>query len=523
MQRQCEVQVMRIAVQHAMINNPDRLDPEQSRRPGRERARLLGGEGTPRVTEFAAAELGGRLEISTYSATSLMADSLDLAIRLPRLWARVEALEVRASYARYVAKQTRALTFEQADFVDEAVVESADGRVTWTRFMDIVEGAIVASDPQAAAEREKEAASAVYAWASRSTELGLRGFHIRAPFPVVSLLDARVQWFADVLAALGDERTTDERRVAAVAILADPPTAMRLMSEFQSWRDRPEDPEQADQSVADEPVEEAGDVVGEQPGGQPGEPVPPRDGPKPEIDWGAVLPVVQLFVHVYGGRGSSAAPGSPAPGSDPPGDPPGADPPGDPPPRPRPVDRDVLAVARVEEHGPVTTQWVQQFLGEQARFTITPVLDLARQAPSDAYEIPRRHRAAVHLMTPADIFPWGTSLSRRMQIDHTVPFRHGPVAAGAGQSRIGNYGPMSGLHHRLKTHGGWDVEQPFPGIYVWRDPHGEFYLVDHTGTRRLGGRDSGAVGRPDGDHSQHRAAAVEFYRTDRRIEFDLTA
>ena len=39
--------------------------------------------------------------------------------------------------------------------------------------------------------------------------------------------------------------------------------------------------------------------------------------------------------------------------------------------------------------------------------------------------------------------------------------RRGPVAAGAGQSRIGNYGPMSGLHHRLKTHGGWDVEQPF--------------------------------------------------------------
>jgi hypothetical protein len=29
------------------------------------------------------------------------------------------------------------------------------------------------------------------------------------------------------------------------------------------------------------------------------------------------------------------------------------------------------------------------------------------------------------------------------------------------------------------------VQQPFPGIYVWRDPHGAFYLVDHTGTRQL--------------------------------------
>lgn len=54
-----------------------------------------------------------------------------------------------------------------------------------------------------------------------------------------------------------------------------------------------------------------------------------------------------------------------------------------------------------------------------------------------------------------------------------------------GQSRVGNYGPMTGFHHRIKTHGGWKVQQPFPGVYVWRDPHGGMYLVDHTGTRRL--------------------------------------
>jgi hypothetical protein len=34
--------------------------------------------------------------------------------------------------------------------------------------------------------------------------------------------------------------------------------------------------------------------------------------------------------------------------------------------------------------------------------------------------------------------------------------------------------------HRL------EAKQPFPGIYVWRDPFGAHYLVDHTGTRRLG-------------------------------------
>jgi hypothetical protein len=66
-----------------------------------------------------------------------------------------------------------------------------------------------------------------------------------------------------------------------------------------------------------------------------------------------------------------------------------------------------------------------------------------------------------------------------------VVFRHG-VDRPAGQSRVGNYGPMTQRHHRIKTHGAWQVQQPFAGIYVWRDPHGALYLVDHTGTRRLG-------------------------------------
>ena len=87
-------------------------------------------------------------------------------------------------------------------------------------------------------------------------------------------------------------------------------------------------------------------------------------------------------------------------------------------------------------------------------------------------------------MTPADTFPFSSSLHPD-QIDHTRPYQHGPAAIGSGRSRLGNYGPMTTPHHRLKTHGRWAVEQPFPGIYLWRDPHGALYLVDHTGTRAL--------------------------------------
>ena len=400
-QRRADAQLLRIAVQVAILHDPETLDPEVSRLPGRERVRRFGGVGTPHVAEFAAAALGARLGISTGSAHSLMADALDLVIRLPQLWRRVETLEVKAAYARFVARRTRDLSPEQAAYVDERAAEPADGRIPWSRFEDLVTGLVVASDPVAAAEKERASARVQVASPTRSTEDGMRGFFVRAPFPVIALLDARVQFFADLLQRQGDEDDQDARRVKAVALLADPVEAVRLM--------------QADQ---------------------------------PEPDWPAVLPTVTLHVHTYAG--------------------------------PEPT-----RTVRVEGHGPVTEAWIREHLGPHARFTIQPVLDIAGQAPVDAYEIPDRHRQAVHLMAPADTFPWGASTSRTQQIDHTEPYR--PMSDGGppGQSRVGNYGPMTTFHHRIKTHDRWEVQQPFPGIYVWRDPHRATYVVDHSGTRRL--------------------------------------
>lgn len=83
--RRAEVDLLRVAYQWAIVRDPDRLDPGDSARPGRERARLLGGDGTPQVTEFAAAELGARIGRSPYAAGQLMADALDLHHRHPEL------------------------------------------------------------------------------------------------------------------------------------------------------------------------------------------------------------------------------------------------------------------------------------------------------------------------------------------------------------------------------------------------------------------------------------------------------
>jgi hypothetical protein len=315
----------------------------------------------------------------------------------------VQAGEVRASYARHVTMATRDLTVEQAAFVDAGVAESADGRITWSRFEALVTAKVAQAAPDLAREKEQRAAAAVFAKKTANEAHGMASFLVRADVATINAIDAAVTAYAKYLETVFPDTIDDQRRVLAVLFLM---TGNRL----------PETPE-----------------------------TPETPGPDlPDV--ADLLPTVVLLVHLYGG-----------------------------------ADRE--RIVRVEGHGPVTEDWVRDILGPKAKFTIQPVLDLEGQAPVDAYEIPDRHRTAVHLMTPADVFPYASRTESAtdppMQVDHTVPHDQGGI------SGIGNYGPMTITHHRIKTHGHFECRQPFPGIYVWRDPYGAYYLVDHTGTRRI--------------------------------------
>jgi hypothetical protein len=148
------------------------------------------------------------------------------------------------------------------------------------------------------------------------------------------------------------------------------------------------------------------------------------------------------------------------------------------------------AVVRWDGVGAITAQFVREHLRPVHSFVIQPVLDLAHMAPVDAYEIPDRHRKAVLLRTPADCFPFSSALpdpTTPVDIDHSEAHRRAPAGTGqeAFMSRLDNYGPLGRFHHRVKTHGRWVVRQPFAGIYLWRDPHGQIYLVDHSGTHKI--------------------------------------
>jgi hypothetical protein len=329
--RDAETELLRLAYEWAVVHPANRLDPVEADKPGRERARQLGGEGTPEVCEFAAAEFGARIGRSPYAAAALIGDALDLQHRHPRLWARVEAGEVRASYARYVTGKTRGLTREQAAYVDAGVVESADGRITWSRFEELVAAKVTQAAPEVARAKEERAAKARFAKKTRRTAPdeahGMGSFLVHADLATIEAIDgfvtAKAAELADRFPDAPHLTTDDDRRVHAFLLMVS--------------------------------------------------------GAPTDTDLADLLPQVQLYVHTYADtNGTDLDTGT---GTDPGG---------------------AVGVVRLEGHGPVTEEWVRRFLGPHARFTIRPVLDIAGQAPVDSYEIPDRHRRAVHLMTPAE-------------------------------------------------------------------------------------------------------------------------
>jgi hypothetical protein len=361
-----------------LLDAADKVDPEQAKLPGRQTVKRYGGAGTPEVASFAPAEFGARIGRSTWAGEQLIADALDLAHRLPQLWARVRAGEVRTAYARHVARRTRDLDRPRAGYVDERVAESADGRITWGRFTDLVEAAIVAADPAAAEAAEKAARDEQFARRTRSTEHGMGGFYLRTDAAGIARLDATVAYLAEALAALGCTEPLDARRAMAMVILANPAHATQLLAAYAAWRQRPSDPTPPDGPAEPEPSGIVGDAVAlfRRSGGEP-------TGDQPVIDWRDLLPAVQLMTHVYAGECNGEGGGL--------------------------VQSDATGIARIEGIGAVTEAWVRDVLGPRARITHRPVIDIAGKAPVDSWEIPDRHRQAVRLMTPADTFPFATA------------------------------------------------------------------------------------------------------------------
>jgi hypothetical protein len=412
---QAEIRILADAAHWADLHAV--VDETQVALPGCEQLVFLGGFGTPEVAEFAPAELGAVLAISPHSAARLIGDALDLRHRLPRLWARIQAGEVRPWIGRNTAQTTRTLSVETAAVVDRRITPWAHS-LSWGRLEAIIEAVVIEADPEAAALAVQQAEQAQGVWLRPSNDHGIKDIYIRTQAPAAIWFDASCDRIADGLGLLGDASSKDLRRAKAVGILAQPQQALDLFDQTTRLATGDTD------TLADD----------ESPGS------------RSRVD---SKPPATLYVHVSQDAFTRD---------------------------------DGTGVARFEGVGPITIDQAKRFLAD-CQVTIKPVIDLTNQTPVDAYEVPDRLRDAVHLRSPVDVFPYATNASRNRDCDHTDPYRDPDDGGPPGQTALENLGPMVRFHHRIKTHGRWQVVQVFNGVFVWRSPHGRHYLVDHTGTQ----------------------------------------
>jgi hypothetical protein len=482
-----ECQLVELAAHWADLHHPDSQVPVEKTLPGAEQGRQLGGDGTPEVLEFAAAELGARMETTIGSARALMADGLDIRHRLPELWQLIVAGRVPSWRARKVAQATRHLSRDSAKHVDAAVAACV-ATLPWGRFETLLAAKIIEADPRAAEEQAKIWEAERFVRAGRTGQSGLKLLIAKANAGDVIWFMATINRIAEILRLQGDLDSAEVRRSKAIGILAQPAQALQLLWEFRGEQrpagesQQPEEPilnepnvpydtssaEPAEDPPADDLADSAADQMASD---QPAEPAEEAAGPTERpigggliiqpsgVDARKLRPEVMLHIHLsqealLGYTESKLGL--------------------------------VGGVGRFEGVGSITLGQVRRFLGDTAcEVNVQPVIDPQDSPPVDGYEIPRRIREAMFLRMPASCFPYAAG-AQRMDLDHTKsylpPARGGP----SGQTGVHNLGPLIRLEHRVKTHSRWQVRQPEPGVWIWRSPHENYYLVTNAGTQYLG-------------------------------------
>lgn len=187
----------------------------------RETGLPLAGEGAPLVAEFALADFGAALGISTDSARVYLAQALELAHRLPLTFARAVAGELQVWRARRIAEFTITLTPDAASYVDQQIAPFAPtiGPAATER---LVEEAILRFMPETAIERAERAAEGRHVTISHDHRTGTGVSSLYGTLDTADALDLEhaLRDGAEALRAAGSEDSLDVRRSVALGELA---------------------------------------------------------------------------------------------------------------------------------------------------------------------------------------------------------------------------------------------------------------------------------------------------------------
>lgn len=122
-------------------------------------------------------------------------------------------------------------------------------------------------------------------------------------------------------------------------------------------------------------------------------------------------------------------------------------------------DGELSGVARVEKLGDlIATQLPELFAN--SKVVVRPVIDPSTFTSADAHDPSRSMRLALNVRDPYSVEPFGSTLARSCDADHTVAYQPGR----RGQTHLGNLGNLSRFAHRAKTAGKVRVDQVRPGL-----------------------------------------------------------
>lgn len=228
--RQAEFTQLRIGRDWARANPPP---PEQLERNPLCACEL--GSTCLLVRQHVEAELAACLEIHPLAAQRLMADAVDIDVRLPATWAAVAELRLDVWVARKIAGATAALSTEQARWVDAQIAELL-GSMPSGRLMKVVEARVTESDQELADRIASERAKSRGVWLGRPEGAegnGNRVLFARGEDADMQRFEAMVAHLAHLLRLNCPElagESTDQLRARALGLLGNPLAALKLLT-----------------------------------------------------------------------------------------------------------------------------------------------------------------------------------------------------------------------------------------------------------------------------------------------------
>ncbi|MFB9313829.1 HNH endonuclease signature motif containing protein [Nocardioides plantarum] len=181
----------------------------------------LGGSGCPVIGEFSALDLALSLGGSSDAGLAYLGKALELRHRLPRLFARVVALEVSVWKAFRVAEQTISLPPGGAEHVDRVIAPFLHS-CSWAQVDRAVDAARAQFDPEEAERLRLSAAEFRHATLDLRDARTAGTIDMRATLDLSDALDLEtaLRDGAQTLADLGSTETLDVRRSQALGEMA---------------------------------------------------------------------------------------------------------------------------------------------------------------------------------------------------------------------------------------------------------------------------------------------------------------